>query len=154
MREKIRNIIDKTSEVLEIVINVILIIAVVIAIISLWNPLMEFIQNRGSAQAFLHFLEYVLNILIGIEFFKMLCKPDMDTVLDVVIFVIVRHMIVIETSAVENLLTIIGIAIVFAVKKFLKPSGPSIRSAFRGRKEKNSEAMPEETVSKTEKETA
>ena len=35
-------------------------------------------------------------------------------------FVIVRHMVVLDTSAVENLLTIIGMAIIFAIKKFLK----------------------------------
>ena len=62
----------------------------------------------------------VLNVLIGIEFFKMLCKPDVDTILEVVMFVIVRHMVVLDTSAVENLLTIIGMAIIFAIKKFLK----------------------------------
>ncbi|MEI3279949.1 MAG: hypothetical protein V8R46_03870 [Eubacterium ramulus] len=28
----------------------------------------------------------------------MLCKPDVDTVLEVVMFVIVRHMVVLETS--------------------------------------------------------
>ena len=59
-------------------------------------------------------------VLIGIEFFKMLCKPDVDTILEVVMFVIVRHMVVLDTSAVENLLTIIGMAIIFAIKKFLK----------------------------------
>ena len=77
-------------------------------------------QNRESAHAFLDFLGYVLNVLIGIEFFKMLCKPDVDTVLEVVMFVIVRHMVVLETSSVENLLTIVGMAIIFAIKKFLK----------------------------------
>lgn len=143
MREKIRNFIDKTSEVLEIVINVILIIAVIIAIISLWDPLLDFIHNRDSVQAFMHFLEYVLNILIGVEFFKMLCKPDMDTVLDVVIFVIVRHMVVIDTSAMENLLTIIGIAIVFAIKKYLKPAEKSKKHSKKKKKELTEEKLPE-----------
>ena len=50
----------------------------------------------------------------------MLCKPDVDTILEVVMFVIVRHMVVLETSTVENLLTIVGMAIIFAIKKFLK----------------------------------
>ena len=44
----------------------------------------------------------------------------MDTVLEVVMFVIARHMVVLETSSVENLLTIVGMAIIFAIKKFLK----------------------------------
>ena len=120
MGAKIRKMIDRASELLELAVNIIIIIAVIVAVVSLWKPFMEFVQNRESAHAFLDFLGYVLNVLIGIEFFKMLCKPDMDTVLEVVMFVIVRHMVVLETSAVENLLTIVGMAIIFAIKKFLK----------------------------------
>ena len=116
MGSKIRRMIDRASELLELAVN----IAVIVAVISLWKPFMEFVQNRESAHAFLDFLGYVLNVLIGIEFFKMLCKPDVDTVLEVVMFVIVRHMVVLETSSVENLLTIVGMAIIFAIKKFLK----------------------------------
>ena len=119
MGAKIRKMIDHASELLELVVNVIIIIAVVVAILSLWKPFLAFVQNRESAHAFLDFLGYLLNVLIGIEFFKMLCKPDVDTILEVVMFVIVRHMVV-HTSAVENLLTIIGMAIIFAIKKFLK----------------------------------
>ena len=105
MGAKIRKMIDHASELLELVVNVIIIIAVVVAILSLWKPFLAFVQNRESAHAFLDFLGYVLNVLIGIEFFKMLCKPDVDTILEVVMFVIVRHMVVLDTSAVENLLT-------------------------------------------------
>ena len=120
MGTKIRRMIDRARELLELAINIIIIIAVIVAVISLWKPFMEFVQNRESAHAFLDFLGYVLNVLIGIEFFKMLCKPDVDTILEVVMFVIVRHMVVLETSTVENLLTIVGMAIIFAIKKFLK----------------------------------
>ena len=120
MGTKIRRMIDRASELLELAVNIIIIIAVIVAVISLWKPFMEFVQNRESAHAFLDFLGYVLNVLIGIEFVKMLCKPDVDTILEVVMFVIVRHMVVLETSTVENLLTIVGMAIIFAIKKFLK----------------------------------
>ena len=84
MGAKIRKMIDHASELLELVVNVIIIIAVVVAILSLWKPFLAFVQNRESAHAFLDFLGYVLNVLIGIEFFKMLCKPDVDTILEVV----------------------------------------------------------------------
>ena len=130
MESKIRRMIDRVSELLELTINIIIIITVIIAIISLWKPFMEFVHNRESSHAFLDFLGHVLNVLIGIEFFKMLCKPDVDTVLEVVMFVIVRHMVVLETSAVENLLTIVGMAIIFAIKKFLKePKKEKLKNA-------------------------
>lgn len=125
MGSKIRKMIDRASELLELVVNIIIIIAVIVAIISLWKPFIAFVQNRESA------LGYVLNVLIGIEFFKMLCKPDVDTILEVVMFVIVRHMVVLETSAVENLLTIVGMAIIFAIKKFLKETDREKKSDCR-----------------------
>ena len=66
MGSKIRRIIDRASELLELAVNIIIIIAVIVAVISLWKPFMEFVQNRESAHAFLDFLGYVLNVLIGI----------------------------------------------------------------------------------------
>ena len=119
MSDKIRKILNKFSDILEWVMAIIVLIAVIAGVISLWEPFLEFVNHRLAAEAFLDFMAYVLNIVIGIEFLKMLCKPGAETVLEVLMFVIARHMIVHDTSALENLLTILGIAAIFAIKKFL-----------------------------------
>ena len=56
MGSKIRRMIDRASELLELAVNIIIIIAVIVAVISLWKPFMEFVQNRESAHAFLDVL--------------------------------------------------------------------------------------------------
>lgn len=110
---------DIFTEILEKVINVVVLIAILVATISLWEPFCTFLQNSSDEGAFLEFMGYVFNIIIGIEFKKMLGKPDANTVMEILVFVIVRHMIIVDTSALENLLTIIGVVMIFLVKKYL-----------------------------------
>ena len=52
MGAKIRKMIDHASELLELVVNVIIIIAVVVAILSLWKPFLAFVQNRNRHMHF------------------------------------------------------------------------------------------------------
>ncbi|MCC8082470.1 MAG: hypothetical protein LIO80_10795 [Lachnospiraceae bacterium] len=116
--KKLRNMMDHVSEVLEVLLSVIIIVVVVIAMFFLKTPFLEYISNPNADGALLTFITYILNIVICVELFKVLCSPGTETVLDVMMFVIVRHMIVHDTTAVENLLTIIGVAIIIMLKKY------------------------------------
>ncbi len=115
----LRCVMDRISEVIEIILSVIIILIVVLAIFYLKAPFLEYIADPSGSDALLTFVTYVLNIVICVELFKMLCSPGTETVLDVMMFVIVRHMIVHETSAVENLLTILGVAVIILIKKYV-----------------------------------
>ena len=118
MGKKIRRFMNGISELLELIMAAVVLVAIIVALFSLKGPFTEFVNNYMKEGAFLTFMGYILNIVIGIEFFKMLCKPGADTVLEVLMFVIARHMIIHDTNAVENLLTIVGIAIIFVIKKY------------------------------------
>ncbi|MCD7982127.1 MAG: hypothetical protein LUF32_07445 [Clostridiales bacterium] len=121
--KKLRTAMDRVSAGIEIILSVIIIVVVVIAIFFLKTPFLEYLADPAGTDALLTFITYVLNIVICVELFKMLCSPGTETVLDVMMFVIVRHMIVHETTAVENLLTIIGVVIIILVKKFVLRDG-------------------------------
>ena len=58
------------------------------------------------------------NLVICIEFVKMLCKHTPDTLVEVMMFAIARQMIVEHTSPQQNLIVVLAIAILFAIKKF------------------------------------
>lgn len=105
---------------LEIVISVIVLFAVLIQIFSLRNLLYVFVLNTDSMRSFHTFLDNILVLVIGLEFFRMLCFTNADTVLEVVLFVLAQHMIVTEASALGNLLTVLGIAIVVLLNLALK----------------------------------
>lgn len=119
MWKKIRNYIYHSCDILELVMAVIVLIAIVVAGVSLWQPFMEFVEGRFEAESLLTFVGYVFNVLIGIEFLKMLSHPSSDTVLEVLIFLVARHMVIEDTNVWENLISILSIALLFAMKKYL-----------------------------------
>ena len=118
MADKIRYYLELIGRFLERLMAIIVICAVVVAIAALWDPFYEFLTHRTESDLFMDYLDRVINIIIGIELFKMLIKPGAGTVLEVMMFCIARHMIVHETTAVENLLTIVGVGLIFAIKKY------------------------------------
>ena len=65
------------------------------------------------------FLKEALGIIIGVEFLKMLCQHSMNSVIDVLLFVLARHLIVMESTMLEGLLCIVSVAILFSIRKFL-----------------------------------
>lgn len=119
MLEKMKKKGTILSEILEHIMAVIVFIAIVVATVSLWEPFRDFFINRHDSHAFHTFIGSVFIIVIGIEFFKLLINPNKHTLLEVLMFVIARHMIVEDTSAMENFLSIVSIAILFFIDKFL-----------------------------------
>lgn len=119
MWKKIRNFVYDSCDIMELIMALIVLAAILVACVSLWEPFLEFIRDRFTHGSFLTFLGYVFNIIIGIEFLKMLCHPSSDTVLEVLTFLVARHMVIEHTTVVENLLSILSIAFLFAMKKYL-----------------------------------
>ena len=120
--EKLKQGYTNLSEWLEHIMAAIVLIAIVIAIASLWEPFKEFLHTRMESGSFLEYMASVFDIVIGIEFFKLLCKPRKDTMLEVLMFVIARHMIIEHTTAFENLLSIIAISILIIVDRYFLKS--------------------------------
>lgn len=118
-KDVVQSVLNEFTEILEFIINIIVLVAIVIALISLWEPLVEFIQHRAVEESLMVFIERVFDVVIAIEFKKMLGKPDTSTIMEILVFVIVRHMIITDTSAMENFLTIVSVGVIFAIKKYL-----------------------------------
>lgn len=116
---RLRKFLYSSCNVLEILMALIVLAAIVIAGFSLGDAFMDFWHARFSNDAFLTFVGSVFSILIGIEFLKMLCLPSEDTVLEVLMFLVARHMIIEPSTVYENLVAIISIGLIFAIKKYL-----------------------------------
>lgn len=119
MQHKIQNKLLGFVRILEIFIAVLIAIAIIISALALIPDLWQFIGNYGDSQAFRVFLGYAFNTLIGIEFLKMLIKHSTASVIEVLLFAIARELIVEHTTPFENLMSIISIAILFAIRRFL-----------------------------------
>lgn len=115
MEELFKNKSQKICDILELLVACIIGIAVLGAIISYVPTLLEHLHGGLTPDEFLHLLEEVFGIVIGIEFLKMLCKPEFENVIEVLIFLIGRHMIVGHNTAIDNVLSVVAVSILFLV---------------------------------------
>ena len=119
MRKRIQGNILKWANIIEILIAILL--SVLIGILSIFL-IIEFKNLLMSGKAlpnFNDFLAMALNLVVGVEFIKMLCRHTPETVIEVLLFAIARQLIVSHGSTFENLAGIISIAILFAIRKYL-----------------------------------
>lgn len=131
MLKKLRENLYTICNYLELLMAVVVIVGIVIAALGLKNEILLFWSQRGHAGAFYVFLDAVFEIVISIEFLKMLCQPSADTVLEVLIFLVSRHMIIGETSPFEDLISIVSIGLLFGIKKFIRiPPAKGNRHSF------------------------
>ena len=116
-RTALRNYIIQASTLLEIILSGLVLIGLLFSIVPLlkWMPGLLFDGNDAEIRTF---LERALDIVIGIEFIKMLAKHSPGSSLEVLLYAIARHMVVGHESALENLLSVGAIALIFIVRKF------------------------------------
>ena len=116
-RTELRNRIIQASSLLEILLAGLVLIGLLFSAVPLirWMPGLLIDGNEAEIRTF---LERSLDIVIGIEFIKMLAKHSPGSVLEVLLYAIARHMVVGHDSALENLLSVCAIALIFIVRKF------------------------------------
>lgn len=66
-----------------------------------------------------NYLQYLFDILIAVELIKLLCRHDLSSMIEVLMFAVSRHLIIDHLTAWENLVAVLSIAILFAIRKFL-----------------------------------
>lgn len=117
-RAELRNRIISTATLLEILLSGLVLIGLLLSMVPLlqWMPGLLFDGNDVEVSIF---LQRALDIVIGIEFIKMLAKHSPGSALEVLLYAIARHMIVGHESAVENFISVASIALIFFVRKFL-----------------------------------
>lgn len=146
MKQQLRHQIAKFASYTEIFVAGITLIAIVLYSLMLLTELPELsLTLRGVASTLPldKFLNEVLQVVIVIEFVKMLAKHTPESVIEVLLFAIARKLIVDHNiEALQLLIGVIAIAVLFAVRKFLNVTaresedgmlvsgGSSLRSAF------------------------
>ena len=95
----------------------------ILVVIEFFSEAVLFIRNipevtLGGLDYSVH-LKRALDIVIGIELIKMLCRHNMDSVIEVLMFAMTRHLIVEETSMLDGLICVVAVSILFVVRKFL-----------------------------------
>lgn len=116
-RTDLCNRIIQASSLLEVLLSGLVLVGLVFSAVPLirWMPGLLVDGNDTEIRTF---LERSLDIVIGIEFIKMLAKHSPGSSLEVLLYAIARHLVVGHDSALENLLSVGAIALIFIVRKF------------------------------------
>lgn len=119
MLEKLRKMNFRLVNWLEFLVSIIIIISIVIEGTFLAGAIFKLPYSPDESAYFSDFLGNALNLVIALEFLKMLNSHDPNQVIDVLIFTIARSLVVKHPDSFGILLGVLSIAILFAVRKFL-----------------------------------
>lgn len=109
---------------IEVFVSVLVLLALVVFSVGLVREFYTVvILNYGDPSDLSEFIGSAFQIVIGVEFIKMLCKHTPATVVEVLMFAIARQMVVEHSTPFENLICIAGITVLFAIRRFLFTEG-------------------------------
>lgn len=117
MKSKAVNTLLKTAWVLEMVIAAFILIVTVVQMVLTGKDSLEFLMAGQFSLD--EFLASAMNIIVGLEFMKMLVLHTPRAVTDVLLFAIARQLVVSHASPVDTLIGVSAVALIFVIKKFL-----------------------------------
>lgn len=114
----------KTAWVLELAIALfILVITVVQMVLTGMDSLDYLALGQFSLD---EFLANTMNIVVGLEFVKMLILHTPRAVTDVLLFAIARQLVVSHSSSMDTLLGVAAVVLIFVIKKYLLSKEDSV----------------------------
>ncbi len=136
MNSELRDKLSTAATAVEITLGLIILLACVVSSLGiifttdakLLFSVPGYLQNRMSD---------ICVIIIGIELIKMITSFTLDSVVDVMLLAVARQMIVEHTAPAENLLAVLAVGMLFAIRKFLyiskldRPRPSEVREAVR-----------------------
>lgn len=143
LKLRIPNLVYRIAQLLEILVSLFVIAAILCSLVSVAHELGLMASDPLRENGLHDFLAVAFNVVIGIEFLKMLSRHNMSAVVEVLLFAIARQMVVEHTSAVENLVMVVSIGLLFLIRKFLFIPHLDNKPAFiLGRHSVDSEKQP------------
>lgn len=119
MRKKLQDIMFEISYIFELFMAVIVGAAILIMAARLVVDMTTLDLYFKGSDKLVEVLDDAIVLAIGAELIKMFCKHTPETVIEVLAFALARQLIVGHAEPWENLITVVAIAILFAVRRFL-----------------------------------
>lgn len=132
-KQNLRRYLSLIASYTEIFLALVVITGIFLLCIRLLAQMKDFIVSTfkgGEVPSFSQFLSVVFELVIGIEFIKMLAKHTPGSAIEVLLYTIARTLIIDHSSMQSSLLGVISIAVLFAVRKYL--SDPDIHNHETG----------------------
>lgn len=107
----------RSIKVIELIIAVLLMGGIIISTIATICYGTETLLNKTFQLDII--LEKALTLVVGVEFVKMLILHTPESVIEVLLYAVARQIIISHDNAMENLIGVSAIAVIFVVKKYL-----------------------------------
>ena len=107
-------------EVLEMIAAALMLVGILFSTCSLIRNVDLFRELLLDTSSFRGYMEQIFMLVIGIEFLVMLCKPNSENVIEVLIFLVARHMIVGETTPYQDFVSVVSVALLCVVRRYLR----------------------------------
>lgn len=121
--EKLEEFIQKICRILELIVTIFVLLGIIMTLFGVFKNYTIFHEMSCNTDTFKQYLDRIFMIVIGIEFLQMLCRPNSDNVIEVIIFLAARHMIVSNTSPYQDFVSVISIVLLCLVRQFLHRNG-------------------------------
>lgn len=120
---KLEKHIQKVCGILEMIVAILVLLGIILVLVGFFMDHKIFSELMGNTDTFKHFLDRIFILVIGIEFLQMLCRPSSDNVIEVIIFLVARHMILSNTTPYQDFVSVISITVLCLVRQHLHHSG-------------------------------
>ena len=119
MRKKLQDKMFEMSYFFELLISIIIGAAILILSVRLVIETFNLSSYLKGTESLVEVLDDAIILAIGAELIKMFCKHTPETVIEVLAFALARQLIVGHAEPFENFITVVSIAVLFAVRRFL-----------------------------------
>lgn len=118
MRKKLQDKMFELSYLFELFVSLIVGLFIIAFAIKMIIDSFNLSFLKEETNSLMEILDGAITLAIGAELIKMLCKHTPETIIEVLAFALARQLIVEHTTPLENLITVLAIAVLFAVRKF------------------------------------
>ena len=119
MRKKLQDKMFEASYMFELLISVIVCVGILIYAVRLIFDMTDISVYIKGTGALIDILDKAISLAIGAELVKMLCKHTPETIIEVLAFALAKQLIVGHVKPLENLVMVLAIAVLFAIRRFL-----------------------------------
>lgn len=124
MKEKLRYHVATAASYIEIIISILVLIGICFAGIDFIREVFLLAKGAILGQevniSIETYLGAGLQLVIGVEFVKMIAKHTMSSTVEVLVYAIARKLVISHGTAIDVLFEVVAIAILFAIKRYLK----------------------------------
>ena len=109
----------KIASILEIIIACIVLLTTIFVSCTVVLQTISSLQNGSFIME--DFMRLSLSMIVGIEFVKMLLLHTPESILEVLLYTVARQIILSHESALENLIGVLAVAVIFMLRSRMIP---------------------------------